>query len=218
MAEGSELTDAFRRAMEANARLYQGWVNLSVEYLRSLTEIFDGQTAAPPGAPAEATAESLSGVLVLEHEAGQAAEGAFLVTNDLGRTLSCAFRASSFQPGEGKAVRAKVSFEPAKVDLEPGEQRVVTAQVLVPESLEPGVAYTGTVGIEGMDKFSVPVVLRRLHEVTESPIEQAQPAPSRTRGPTTKAAPSRASAKKATRKKATKKKAAKQKATKRGPR
>lgn len=171
MADQPDLSELVRRAMDANARFYQGWVNLSLEYFRGITEIFGGvqETISPPD-----SVETPAGAVVLEGEAGAEADGAFLVTNDLGRVLSCEFVATDFEDAEGNAVPARATFEPAKVDLEPGEQRVVRATVAIDNELEAGAAHTGVFGIKGMDGFSVPAVLRRTHSVQGSPIDRAE--------------------------------------------
>jgi len=171
MADGPELTELVRRAIEANTRFYQGWVNLSFEYFRGITEIFGGVQSAVSSAAGQ-TSSPASDAVVLEAEEGSTASGAFLVTNDLGRTLRCEIVASGFEGADGDAASVTVAFEPARFSLEPGEQRVVRATVPVDPALSAGVAYTGTFGIKGMEGFSVPVVLRKQHAVRVSPIER----------------------------------------------
>jgi len=168
MAEGLDLSEIVRRTVQANARFYKGWLDLSLEYFRGISEIF-GSTQET--APVEAEPET--GVLVLEGEEGTEARGAFLVTNDLGRTLSCELVASEFADPDGARIRAKANFEPAIVQLAPGEQRVVEAVIAVDGRLAAGVGYTGEFAVKGMDGFAVPVVLRRLHRIEES-VERAE--------------------------------------------
>jgi hypothetical protein len=170
MAEGLDLSEILRRTAQANARFYKGWLDLSLEYFRGISEIFGGIEAPAPAAAGEPD----PGVLVLEAEEGAAAQGAFLVTNDLGRPLTCELVASDFTDADGHKFRAKAAFEPAVVQLEPGEQRVVRAELPVEGKLAAGVAYSGAFGIKGMDGFSVPVVLRRLHRVEETPAAEAR--------------------------------------------
>lgn len=176
MADGLDLTEIVRRTVQANARFYRGWVDLSLEYFRGISDIFG---AAPPPA-AESEPQAGAGVLVLEGEAGTAVRGTFLVTNDLGRKVLCELIASAFKDATGSSARAKVTFEPPQVELAPGEQRVVHATVAIDDQLDEGVGYSGEFAIRGMDGFSVPVVLRRRHRVEASPIDRemdrAQPA------------------------------------------
>lgn len=179
MAEGLDLTEMFRRTVQANARFYQGWVDLSLEYFRGLTEIFAGAEPAPPS---EDTPVAGTGILVVEGEAGTSPGSAFLVTNDLGRKLSCELVSTEFAGPGGEAVTLRASFDPPAVELAPGEQRVVQATIAVDERLTPGVAYTGAFTIKGMDGFTVPVVVRRRHEV-EAADRPDQPAPPPADGP-----------------------------------
>ncbi len=217
MADAPDLSELVRRAIEANTRFYQGWVNLSLEYFRGITEIFGGVQSSVSEATSP-TSTVGSDAVVLEAAGGAAASGAFLVTNDLGRSLKCELVASGFQGSDGQAAAGEVVFDPASFELAPGEQRVVRASVVVDGRLSAGAAYTGTFGIKGMQGFSVPVVLRRQHDVDVSPIDQldgtgAAPkaATARTKAPGAKTTTSTrtASAKaKAAPKKAAKKKAA----------
>jgi hypothetical protein len=169
MADGLDLSELVRRTVQANARLYKGWVDLSLEYFRHITEIFGG---APDAASQMEGLETGAGALVLEGEAGTPASGAFLVTNDLGRTIKCELVASDFKDADGNTIPAKTTFEPATFDLAPGEQRVVRATLPIDGKLTAGVAYSGAFAIKGLDGFSVPAVVRRQHRAEESPIDR----------------------------------------------
>jgi len=171
MADGSDLSEILRRTVQANARFYKGWVDLSLEYFRGISEIFG--VASPAVAAGESVTSAASNALVMEGEEGATVRGAFLVTNDLGRNVSCEFVASPFRDAAGAVVRAKPTFEPARMELAPGEQRVVHAVIDVDPKLVPGVGYTGEISIKGMDGISVPMVLRRLHRIEDSPIDRA---------------------------------------------
>jgi len=166
MADTLDVTEIVRRAVQANAKFYKGWLDLSLEYVRAISEIFGETATATPGAEGPETG---AGVLVLEGEAGSTVRGAFLVTNDLGRNLSCEFVVSEFADPDGATLRAKAAFEPAAIELEPGEQQVVRVTIPVDSTLTPGVAYTGEIAIKGLDGFTVPVVLRRLHRIEDPP-------------------------------------------------
>lgn len=175
MADGLDLSEMVRRTVQANARFYKGWLDLSLEYFRGISEIFGGPVS---GAPASAVAETDTGagVLVLEGEEGATVRGAFLVTNDLGRNVMCELVTSEFADSSGASVRAKTTFEPPRVQLAPGAQRVVTAAIVIDGRLAAGVAYTGEFSIKGMDGFAVPVVLRRQHGIEEPSDKPGQPA------------------------------------------
>jgi hypothetical protein len=169
MADGTDLGEIVRRAVQANAKFYKGWVDLTLEYFRGISEIFGGAQAAV----AEQDLDPGPSVLVLEGDEGAKASAAFLVTNDLGRSVSCELVASEFKDAKGIVTRAAAAFEPSKLDLAPGEQRVVRVVVPIMSELAPGVAYTGEFAIKGMDGFAVPVVLRRTHRVGESDVSGA---------------------------------------------
>src|SRR3972149_4785447 len=149
MADGPDLTEIVRRTVQANARFYKGWVDLSLEYFRGISEIF-GAGGLVPSAPREEV-ETGMGVVVLEAEAGGVAQGAFLVTNDLGRKMTCELVSSEFADSSGAKVGAQPRFEPPKLELAPGEQRVVQVVIPIDEKLTAGVAYSGQFAIKGMD-------------------------------------------------------------------
>lgn len=212
----------FRRAVQANVKFYQGWLDLSLDYVRGLSEIF-AASGVRTGAVDSVEEAAEVGVLVLEGEEGTAAQGAFLVTNDLSRKVSCQLVASQFTDSDGKAVRPKVTFEPKTFELRPGEQRVVQVAIGIDRKLTAGYGYQGEFAIEGMEGLSVPVVLRRRHrsdEMLEIPIERAKAdrEPGADRAAAEKARPWRTEAKKVSarkktvaKKKAPKKRVARQK-------
>jgi hypothetical protein len=169
MADSLDVNEIFRRAVAANVKFYQGWLDLSLEYLRGISEVF----VPPEERGGTVDAGGGTGVLVLEAEEGAAARSAFLVTNDLEHKVSCRLVASAFKDPDGATVAVKVSFQPAELDLQPGEQRVVEAEVAIDRKLTAGVGYQGAFAIEGMDGFSVPVVLRRRHRIEDAVAEPA---------------------------------------------
>ncbi len=161
MADGFDLPEILRRTVQANARFYKGWMDLSLEYIRGMSEILGG--VEPQAAAFSEELDATPGVVVAEGEEGATVQRAFLVTNDLGRTLSCELYASEFRDAAGATVAVPVTFEPSSLDLAPGEQRVVRAVLPIAAELVPGVAYSGAFAIKGLAGFSVPVVLRRQH-------------------------------------------------------
>lgn len=171
MADGLDLPEIVRRTVQANAKFYKAWVDLSLDYVRGLSEILagapaSGGTGTTTGVPAQETTAG-AGALVVEGEDGSTVRAAFLVSNDLGRKLTCELFASDFAAPDGVEVKIPATFEPARVELEPGEQRVVHALVTIDASLAAGVAHTGSFAIRGMDGFAVPVIVRRRHDVEE---------------------------------------------------
>jgi hypothetical protein len=163
MADGLELSELVRRTVQANAKLYKGWVDLSLEYFRGISEIFGGfpDSASSPTPEMDAGA----GVLVMEGEDGATVHSAFLVTNDLGRVINCEFVATDFADPAGATVRTKVAFDPPAVQLAPGEQRVIQVAIPIDPELVPGVGYSAEASIKGMEGFAVPLVVRRQHRV-----------------------------------------------------
>jgi hypothetical protein len=175
VADAPEITEMMRRAVQLNARLYKGWIDLSVDYMRGLAEIFgDAPTVSSSGASMHGSdvsdVELNGGAVVLESSEGEQARAAFLVTNDLGRVLTCELMSSEFVARTGERVPADVSFEPAKFQLAPGQQQVVQVATKLDGRLQPGVAYSGTFAIRGLDGYTVAAVLRRTHAAVDSPI------------------------------------------------
>ena len=111
-----------------------------------------------------------AGAVVLEANEGESARAAFLVTNELGRVLTCDLLSSEFTTRTGEPVKVDVSFEPAKFQLAPGQNQVVQVAVKMDRRLQPGVAYSGSFAIRGLDGYTVAAVLRRTHSTVESPI------------------------------------------------
>jgi len=171
MADGKDLSEIVRRTVQANAKLYKGWLDLSLEYFRGISEIFGG---APGGLGSTAASDSGTGVMVLEGEEGTAVQGAFLVTNDLARNVKCELHATDFADSSGSSLAVKARFQPPRIELAPGEQRVVQVVIPIDSRFAPGVGYSGELTIKGMEGFAVPIVLRRLHRMDE-PAEPTSP-------------------------------------------
>lgn len=174
MADGLDVSEMMKRAVQANAKFYKGWMDLSLEYIRGLTGIIGGPSETGDSMP---EMDSGTGALILEGEAGALARGSFLVTNDLDRALSCAFVSSDFRDHANMVAPAAPVFDPPSVQLGAGEQRVIQVSITVSETLAPGVGYAGEFSIKGMDGFSVPVVLRRQHTAGESSPPVLDPTP-----------------------------------------
>ncbi len=165
MADGIDMTEMMKRAVQANAKFYKGWIDLTLEYVRGMSAILGNE---PEQAAPIAEMDASTGALVIEGEAGEAARGAFLVTNDLGRALNCEFVSSAFNDALGARVDVKPVFDPPRIELAPGEQRVIQVAMTIDRAMKAGAGYAGEFSIAGMDGFAVPVVLRRLHRVDEA--------------------------------------------------
>jgi hypothetical protein len=174
MAEGREVSEIVRRTVQANAKFYKGWLDLSLEYFRGISAIFGGTPEATSSVVQES--DAAAGALVLEGEEGATVRGAFLVTNDLARNVSCEFVASDFRDPGGATVPARPAFHPATLELGPGEQRVIQVMLPIDGALAAGVGYAGEFSIKGMEGFAVPVVLRRQHRVEDAPMDESPPA------------------------------------------
>ena len=169
MANGLDLSDVVKRAVQANAKFSKRWMDLSFEYLREISAIMGGATeSAGPVTEVDVGASAL----VLEGEAGTQVRGSFLVSNDMDKPVSCVFAGSVFKDPRGASVKAKPVFEPPTLELGPGEQRVVQVSIDVDDSLSPGVGYAGELSVRGLEGFAVPVVLRRQHTVEEPTVAE----------------------------------------------
>ena len=168
MADESGLTEIVRRAAQANAKLYKGWMDLSLEYMRSLSEIFGGAAAVAQSTRPTEEMDAGPSTLVLEGEAGTSASASFLVSNDLDRPISCKLTSSDFTDPTGATAKARTTFDPPALELAAGDQQVVKVTVAIGEALVAGVGYAGEIAIAGMDGFAVPIVLRRQHTLEEA--------------------------------------------------
>src|SRR5262245_26867269 len=77
MADGPDISEIVRRTAQANARLYKGWLDLSLEYFRGISEIFSGLPASGPTSSSSPIEEmdAGGGILVLEGEEGATVVG-----------------------------------------------------------------------------------------------------------------------------------------------
>lgn len=166
MADAPDMGEMVRRAVQANAQLYKGILDLSLEYWKNLAGIFGGEETSTSSSGSDD--DVVGDVLVMEGDAGATVRAAFLVTNDLGRPLRCDLAATDFKNAQGHNISAAVTFDPPMVELQPGEQRIVHATIPIHDQLDAGVAYNGHFSVKGIDGFSVPVVLRRMHTAEES--------------------------------------------------
>ncbi len=191
MSERLQLMDVWRRALDVNIQYYTAMGQLAVDLVKTLVStITDLQTETPPveqsqeaaaptsrppsSSPASNATASTS-TLVLEAEAGQAALGAFLVENRLGRKVSAPVVASAFTDPQGTAVNPLIQFEPSLINLEAGEQVLVRILAQIDESLQTEVRYRGEASVPGLGGMSVPLVLRRREATATAPAATAKP-------------------------------------------
>lgn len=176
MAEGPNINDMLRRAMETNFRFYGGLVDLTASYLKSISSILS-ESPGQPFAEPKPTARPERGIsaIVLEAEAGNKALGYFLIKNQLSRKVSAEVAASPIVDAEGNSIDQQIHFEPSVISLEPGENKVVQIIADINEQLEPGVAYRGSVSVPGLTEGPAAIVVRRCYSA-EASGEQKTPA------------------------------------------
>lgn len=184
-SEGAGFAQAWREAMEANARYYEAWGQLASQWVRELAQASQSArlptlpplrlntgpgvaTSARPGgvspspAAAPAGASPAPAVVVLEGPTGAAASAAFLVENTLSHPVVGSVEVDPFDDIDGVAVLARLDFEPQTISLAPGERRLVRISVTLPTTLPPDVDCRSTIRVDGVPGTTIPVVLRRL--------------------------------------------------------
>ena len=181
MAELGGVSDAWRRAAEANMRYYQAWGRLAKEWLDEIVGVGRDvavaaalkadttspvmmRTSAPPApsSAASATATPNGPTLVLEAAGGNEASGAFLVENNLGHPVDATVLADPIPgPDDNGADRVTLRFDPPRVSLAPQERVVVKALAVVPTTLPEGVDQRTVIRVPDLPGTSIPVVIRR---------------------------------------------------------
>jgi hypothetical protein len=174
MSERVQLTDVWRRMLDANVRYCTAMGLLAIDCIETLlAKVSDlplkmptGNTSPPAGtAPTKPSAPGVSAArastLVLEGEAGRQALGVFLVENGLPQKVSAPVVASPFTDPEGREIHPALQFDPSIINLEPGEQILVRIVAYIDESLVPEVRYRGEASVPGLSGTHVPLVLLR---------------------------------------------------------
>jgi hypothetical protein len=177
VGERPEIGDIVRRAAQTNLRFVEDIVELSLSYVRSLPDIFDGTEDSSHAGPEQSVPPAQGpAALVLEAEAGAKALGHILVENKLSRGTSCDIEVSPVVDTAGADIREKVSVEPSSVILESGEKVVVRVTAEIDDDIKPGVAYRGSISAPGLSDAPAHMVVRRLQKtdaigdiVTEAP-------------------------------------------------
>lgn len=176
MAERSNISELFRRTMQTNIGFYAGLVDLSANYLKDLSAIFNEVPEAEPAKEQPTQPHTGNTALVLEAEAGETAQAYFLVDNQLTRKVPAEIIASPVVDANGQEVAQQIQFEPSKIELEPGERILVQVTAVIDQTLEPGAGYRGSITVPGLSDTPAAIVIRRLHSVEESDVA-AQPIP-----------------------------------------
>jgi hypothetical protein len=180
---GNGLGQAWREAMEANARYYEAWGELASRWVRDLAQASQSATlptlpplrlstgsgtAAPVRPPGVAASQAAAApapapaVLVLEGPTGAAASAAFLVENTLSHPVDGSVEVEPFENIDGVAVLVRLDFEPEAISLAPGERRLVRVSVTLPPTLPSDIDCRSTIRVVGVPGTTIPVVLRRL--------------------------------------------------------
>lgn len=164
-----KMEDLWRRAVDMNLRYYTAAGKLALDYMLdvvgAVTEIQGAQTATPDTAQPEPGAASAPRAatpqMVLEAAAGEDAVGAFLVENSLSDGVEATVVAGTFIQESGKRAKAKFTFDPPSVKLQPGEQILVRVSARITQDMAVGARYYGEFLIPAIRGTRIPVVLRR---------------------------------------------------------
>lgn len=162
------LRDAWWDALRAGFRYYGVMGRLALEgfewWLPEGTNLL--RAGSPPsnrtqGPGPEALPAPASSALVLEAGSGERARGLFLVENPLPAEVGGRVESTGFVDPRGIPARVEVAFQPPELHLRSGEQALVQVSAAIDDGLEPGVRYTGEVGVPGLSQARIPIVLRR---------------------------------------------------------
>lgn len=153
------LEAVLRRAIGLNLRYCTSVANLTADYLRDVLDLVGTTEAKRPAKNQQAPRPKAA--MALEGAAGQTVVGVFAVENYLAQPVSGSVTASKLLDPMGNAAGVPFTFDPPVLQLNPGAQVLVRASAVIPESLRPGVAYTGEIGVPEMNGATVPVIVRR---------------------------------------------------------
>lgn len=176
MSEPIQLSDVWRRSLEATVQFYSAMGKLAFDCLETLlatagnsnsNEGGDAHRPASVSVHREASSTTPTPVavsMVLEAEVGKKALGVFLVENGFARAVSASATASSFVDDHGNEINPNVEFEPSSITLEPGEQILVKVLATIEKDMPAGIRYRGEIGVPGLMGTRIPVVLGRTAE------------------------------------------------------
>jgi hypothetical protein len=170
----NEHGDLLRDATQAAVGYWGRLGRLAFESVAALVplvaELGRGEAAPAPPLPA---APAMRTILV-EADAGELGLGVFLLENTTSQQMSIPLSASPFVDAEGKEVHAQLTFRPDVATLDPGDQLAVQVAVAVDETLEPEVRYRAEIGVPGLSKTRIPIVVRRRAHATTLAKSQAK--------------------------------------------
>jgi hypothetical protein len=175
--------ETFKRAIDLNRRYYGSLGRATVDYLKELAAVLESvSAAADPEAgragprthetrgrddPAPRAAKPAP-VLVLEAEAGATAVGVFLVENNLPHPINARPKATALVDGYDRQIQPAITFEPAELALQPGEQMLVRILAVIDAALEPNIRYRGELIVQELPGTRIPIVIRRRDPATTS--------------------------------------------------
>lgn len=181
----ANLGDTFRRMVEAKGRFRRQLLEMTFDYYKTAFELSvgamreaAGETPAKPksdrerawrwdwgrdanGGP-EAPAPAPSGSLprlLLEGVANEVVVAAFGVENTMANSCVATFRLA---PGSDVAqLEKQITFSPAQITLQPGEQAAVQISVAITTSMIVDRSYLGEIEVVGLPASGIPIVVRR---------------------------------------------------------
>jgi hypothetical protein len=169
------LKDVLRDAALLNIRFYASVVDMSRDLLQSLKEAIEdgGRTPSGPARNVNPAAPATP-PLILAARAGELAEGAFVVMNNLQLPVTATIEVA------GDIEHDKIRISPQSKMLAPGDQLAVHISIRIDETLEVGRDRHATIAIPGLASRSIPFIVRRLPGSAESdavPANAVEPAP-----------------------------------------
>jgi hypothetical protein len=151
------LKNGVRQLALLNLRFYSSLVDLSRNYLDTLKNAIElgGVTSAPPLRQSEAPPPAAP-PLLLAARAGERAQGAFAIVNNLQQTVDAAVQVT------GDIDPTKLQLSPQDATLAPGEQLVVRMSVAIDDAMVVGRDLHAAVSIPGLGSRAIAIVVRRL--------------------------------------------------------
>jgi hypothetical protein len=163
VADLRALEPLWRQTLAANVRYYRAVGRLAADYTRAVVStVAELRTTGRPDETAPPVPRALPPVMALEAQDAGTAVGVFVVENATRERVSGAVETSPLVDGEGRQAQVELSFEPAVVALDPGEQTLVQISAEIGKTLRPSVDYRGEVRVPGLAGTRIPIVVRRL--------------------------------------------------------
>lgn len=170
-----ELVAVWREGMGASLRSWGLLGRLTAGWVGALAPVPGGpRTLLGAGSGREGhpvPADEAGPEIEIEAESGGWGRAAFLVENRSELRVSAPVTLSRLIDPRGGHAHPRVAFRPEAIALEPGEQVVVQVVAAVDETLEPGVAYRGEIGVPELSGTRIPIVVRRRDGLGREPAE-----------------------------------------------